>query len=429
VRRLPVRWRLTLAFAAVMACVLAATGLFVRQRISTNLDNALNASLRAQASGLATLARQSDSGLAEAGGGRTAAERPQLAQLIGASGRVIDATAHAPRLSLLSSAALDRVRREAAFFERTVGAGAPIRLLGIPIKAQDQQLVGVVGQSLEQRDRAISDLTGVLLIGGPLALLLSTAAGYFLAGAALRPVEAMRRRERAFVADASHELRSPLAMLQAELELMARDRPGGAEFDKATASAIEETERLGALMDELLLLSRVDERQLTLHRVPVLADELAKDAVARARRRLTDELSIELTPSGTPVCVRVDRARIGQAIDNLLDNARRYARSEVSVVIRTTGSWVELHVLDDGPGFPAEFLPRAWERFSRAERARTEAGAGLGLSIVRTVAELHGGRAQAANRSAGGADVWIALPAVSEPLGEHRAATEPATAG
>jgi signal transduction histidine kinase len=106
-----------------------------------------------------------------------------------------------------------------------------------------------------------------------------------------------------------------------------------------------------------------------------------------------------------------DRDRIAQAIDNMLDNALRHGGSDVELTARDAGGSVEIHVLDDGPGFPPEFLPRAWERFSRADTARTDDGAGLGLSIIRTIAELHGGRADAVNRPGGGADVWISLPA------------------
>lgn len=286
-------------------------------------------------------------------------------------------------------------------------------MLAVRIRAQDQQLVAVVGQSLNQRDRAIGGLTSVLLVGGPVALLLSSLAGYVLAGAALRPVEAMRRRERAFVADASHELRSPLAMLRTELELMARDRPSGAEFDAATASAIEETERLGRLADDLLLLSRSDQRELQLQKSVLSPVELIEAAAARARRRSTRQLTIEVGGIDAVPRVLADRDRVAQAIDNLLDNALRHAATEVELTSMASGSNVEFHVLDDGSGFAPEFLPHAWERFSRGDPARTLDGAGLGLSIVRTIAELHGGWVGAVNRPQRGADVWISLPATA----------------
>jgi signal transduction histidine kinase len=412
---LPVRWRLTLAFAVVMACLLAATGLFVSQRIEANLDSALNASLRAQASGLAALAEQSDTGLAEARDNPVGGDQLQLAQLIGEDGQVVDATAGAPRRPLLGASALSAARSDGLLVNRTLPGGQQVRLLALPIRAQDQRLVAVVGQSLNQRNRAIGDLTNVVLIGGPVALLLSSLAGYLLAGMALRPVEATRRRERAFISDASHELRSPLAILRTELELMARDRPSGAEFEAATQSAIEETERLGRLADDLLLLSRADHRRLQLNNALLSPAELIEEAAVRARRRDERQISIAVDQFAASPPLLADRDRVGQAMDNLVDNALRHAATEVELTTKVEGSSLEFHVLDDGPGFPPEFLPNAWERFSRADAARTEDGTGLGLSIVRTIAELHGGRAGAANRPLGGADVWIALPVAPDP--------------
>jgi signal transduction histidine kinase len=399
---LPVRWRLTLAFACVMAVLLAATGVFIHQRLADDLDSALDASLRSHAADVAALAQQSDTGLAEA---QLGDQRAQLAQIVDRRGRVIDATAGA-RAPLLDPATLARARRGGVLIRHT-----RVRLLAVPVRAQGQQLVVIVGQQLDQRDRAIADLTQVLLVGGPAALVLAALAGYLLAGAALRPVEVMRRRERAFVADASHELRTPLTMLRTELELMARDRPSGPELQAATASAIEETARLGRLADDLLVLTQADHQHLTLHRTPVAPATLLEAAAARARRR--GHLGVRLTvdaPNGLPP-ISGDSDRLTQALDNILDNAVRHAAGKVRLTARHTGARVELHVLDDGPGFPVAFLPRAWERFSRPDAGRTDGGAGLGLSIVRTIAELHRGRVGAANRPGGGADVWISLPA------------------
>jgi signal transduction histidine kinase len=285
--------------------------------------------------------------------------------------------------------------------------------MAAPISAQGQHLVAVVGQPLAERDRAIEDLTNVLLVGEPAALLLASLAGYALVGAALRPVEVMRRRERAFIADASHELRSPLTMLRTELELMARDAPRGEALQDATASAIDETKRLTRLTDDLLVLTRADNRRFELRRTRVSPDEIVAAAVARARRRAPDAgVRLGVGDAVPAPVVLADAERIGQALDNLLDNAMRHAAAAVELTTRVSGSDVELHVVDDGPGFPPGFLPRAWDRFSRGDPARTDDGAGLGLAIVRTIAELHGGHAGAANRAGRGADVWISLPTV-----------------
>jgi signal transduction histidine kinase len=413
VSRLSVRWRLTLVFAGVMAILLTATGVFVHQRLQATLDDAVQASLRSHAADVTALAQQADTGLADAKLGDLGAQ-PQVAQIVDAGGRVIDSTAGLPRRPLISPAELAQARRGGAVLRDTVVAGdQPVRLLALPIEAQDQRLVAVVGQSLEEHNRAIDDLTQVLLVGGPAALLLASLAGYALTGAALRPVEVMRRRERSFIADASHELRSPLTMLRTELELMARDEPSGAELQAATASAIEETGRLGRLADDLLLLTRADSERFALRPTAVSAAALVGDAVARARRRPS--------AAGVRIAIRdvvdtpvlADPDRIGQALDNMLDNALRYAAGEVELTAQGAGSNVEIHVRDDGPGFPPAFLPRAWERFSRADAARTDDGAGLGLAIIRTIAERHGGGADAANRPGGGADVWISLPAAA----------------
>jgi signal transduction histidine kinase len=289
-------------------------------------------------------------------------------------------------------------------------ANVPIRVLAAPVRAQGQTLVVVVGQSLEERNAALRDLAGVLLMGGPAALLLASLAGYVLIGAALRPVEVMRRRERAFVADASHELRTPLTVLRGELELIARDRPAGAELQETVASAVEETERLTRLADDLLQLTRADHDERAVDTTRESADELLESAAGRAVRRRPDS-HVRVTVDGSSHgLVRVDRDRIAQALDNMVDNALRHARS--SVVLRAVGrdALVELHVIDDGAGFPSDFLPRAWDRFARADNGRSEGGTGLGLAIVRAVVDLHGGTAQAANRPSGGADVWISLP-------------------
>jgi two-component system OmpR family sensor kinase len=406
----PVQLRLTIVFAVVMAMVLAAAGVFVHERLKSNLNAAIETTLRARSADLAALAQQSDSGLKDAARSGAINRRAQLAQIFDEHGRLLDQTSGLGRHALITPSGLARAHdTEPAAVDARLG-DKPIRVLAVPVRAQGQTLVVVVGQSLEERNRALSDLSGVLLLGGSAALLLASLAGYLLIGRALRPVEAMRRRERAFVADASHELRTPLTVLRGELELIGRDRPTGPELQNAVASAVEETERLGRLADDLLLLTRADSGESALRVTAQSAGAMLAAAVSRATRRAPGNAARITVESGAEAEVLVDRDRVAQALDNMVDNALRYARSSVALSADVHESIVDLHVRDDGPGFPSDFLPRAWDRFARADSARSEDGSGLGLAIVRTVADLHGGGARVVNRPEGGADIWISLP-------------------
>ena len=452
-RQLHVRWRLTGGFTVVMAIVLAFTGVFVRERLASNLDAAIAATLRARTADVTALAAQSDSGLREASQPAAGRRGTEFAQLINQSDLVIDRTPVLTQRPLLSATQLHQARTgRTVVADIVLNTDEPVRVSAVAIRAQDQQLVVVVGQSLAARNRAVDDLGAALLVGGLAALLLTAVAGYGLTGAALRPVEAMRRRaetisattfdgrlpaaggddelgrlgrtlndmldrvqtaverERTFVSDASHELRTPLAMLRTELELIARDKPTGELLEQAVNSAIDETDRLTHLTEDLLTLARADDDHVATRPVRIPALATLNAAAARARRRHPTK-RIEITVRAAPdAVVFADVDRVGQALDNMLDNALRHATTSVELVAVCAELALELHVRDDGPGFPAEFLDRAWERFTRADSAHTENGTGLGLAIVRTTAELHGGQAHASNLDDGGADVWIVLP-------------------
>jgi signal transduction histidine kinase len=403
--RLPVRVRVTLAFAGVMAVVLAAAGLFVYLRLAAELDATINANLSRRAADLTVLVRQGEP--------VPRGDEENYA-------RVVDRPAAADRL----------VDRE--------GAEDPVRELETPLNPSRTLIVGT---TIDDRNDALRNLLAVLLVGGPITLLLASLAGYGAAAAALRPVEQMRRRaaaiqpgdsarlpvgpaddevgrlgttlnemlgrledayarERAFVADASHELRTPLAILRAELELALREGRSPEELEAAIRSAAEETDRLVSLAEDLLVIARVEEGRLPVRPVPV-------DARAMLTRFGHD---VEV-PEG--LTLHADPERLQQALGNLVDNALRYGGTRIELAAERVNGRVELHVRDDGPGFPPEFLDRAFERFTRADPARGRGGTGLGLAIVDVIARAHGGAAGARNRDAGGADVWITLPCAS----------------
>ena len=216
----------------------------------------------------------------------------------------------------------------------------------------------------------------------------------------LARLERAIERERSFVADASHELRTPLALLQAELELALRKPRTDAELEEAVRSATAETERLVRLAEDLLVLAQADDGRLPLRRGPVRADELL-DAVREAFRPRADAAGRAIEAEADAIVLDADRLRLEQALGNLVDNALRHGAGAIRLDAVEHDDRVELHVRDEGPGLPPDFLPHAFERFSRADAARTGGGAGLGLALASAIAEAHGGTAQAARRPRG----------------------------
>jgi signal transduction histidine kinase len=222
-------------------------------------------------------------------------------------------------------------------------------------------------------------------------------------------IEATIRRERRFIADASHELRTPLSLLRTELELAERRERTSEELAAALHSAMAETERLSRLADDLLILARADEGGLPIRVEQVSAAELLEDAASRFAARATDAgRTITVQPSAG--AVTGDRLRLEQALGNLIDNALRHGSGPVTLFASNDAGEIELHVTDEGAGFPPAFHPHAFDRFARANEARGRGGSGLGLSIVDVIARAHGGAAHAANREGGGVDAWIELP-------------------
>ena len=443
--RLPVRLRMTAAFAAAMAAVLAGTALFLYLRLGSHLATALDRELRVRAQDLAAVA--ADGGALPAS--RFVERGESYVQVIGLDGRVVDATEPLRARPLLDQAQLARARRRPSYFDipSVPGLNEPSRLFATSV---GRNLL-VVGATKQDRAETLAAFRTELLVAGPLALLLASAAGYLLAGLALRPVESMRRRaatissetpydrlpvpptgdelerlgatlnemlarleaglerERGFVADAGHELRTPLAAVRTELELALRHGGSVEELRGAIGRAAQEVERLTRLADDLLLIARSDRGSLPLRVDHVEIDEL----FASVRRRVEWHAQAEgkrvlARPAGKSV--QGDRLRLEQALVNLVDNALRYGGASITLAAAARNGAVELHVEDDGAGFPPGFLEHAFERFSRGDAARGRGGAGLGLAIVKTVAEAHGGSAHAESRERG-ADVWVAIPA------------------
>jgi heavy metal sensor kinase len=460
VSRLPIRLRLTLAFSLAMAVVLGATGLFVYSRLENELDRTLDASLRSRADVVSTLVQQADTGLRDSGRSRLTDPGDSFAQVIDGRGRILDATPEFGRQPLLGAQTLARARKTSVLIDRSIRTPEreSVRLLAVPVLAQGQRLVVVAGASRDSRDQALASLRTQLFVGGPIALLLASLLAYALAAAALRQVESMRRRageisiahpgrrlpvgkasdevsrlattlnemlgrleaglarERNFVSDASHELRTPLALLKAELELSLRRKRSPEELEQALRSAAVEADRLAQLAEDLLVLARSEHGKLPVRPGKVKVAELFAKLQQRfsARTEGNDRSLVTAVPDGLELTG--DELRLEQALGNLVENALRYGRGDVSLEAQQENGRVELHVVDEGQGFAPDFLPRAFERFSRGDPSRgSGGGSGLGLSIVQVIAAAHGGKAHAQNRAQGGADVWLDLPAREAP--------------
>jgi signal transduction histidine kinase len=455
--RLPIRARVTLAFAAALLVVLLAVGSFVYLRFADELRSTVDRGLAARSAEVVAL-RAAGGTLARSRAGDDADE--DFALVLERTGRVLDATPAAPP-PRLSPAELARARTGSVYADRPHGArdGEPARLLVRPL---GDELV-VTGTAVDDQRDALRTLLALGGLGLLAALALGSAAGYWAAGLALRPVEAMRReanaigersdrrlplpavddelgrlgrtlnemlerldraraaeaeaaaKERRFVADASHELRTPLAIMQSELDVTLQEPRSAGELRAALASLRAEVDRLVRLSEDLLVLARADEGGLPLRREPVDVPALLDDIAGRHA-----DVSAA-APTG--LVVAADPARLRQALGNLVDNALRHGRAPVELRAEERDGSVRIGVRDSGPGFPPEFADHAFERFARPAGGRA-GGTGLGLAIVAAIAAAHGGTATVAP---GATEVVIELPSSSahrEPSGSVRSEQE-----
>jgi two-component system OmpR family sensor kinase len=445
VRRLPIRIRLSLVLACTLALVLAALGVLVYDRHRTNLDAAIDQGLIARAGELKDLSRGAPGPLAAT---RFAEPDETLDAILTPAGAVLDATPNVDRRALRRQLDLSTARIHPAARETTMpGFDSRVRLLAFPL---GDRRVGVVGVALADRDDALGSLEHELMLSAPLAILAAALVGYAFAAAALRPVEAMRRRaasisaapgderlplppardelqrlaetlnamigrlhdaverERRFAADASHELRTPLALLRAELDLALDGHRSRAELVRALHSASEETERLIRLAEDLLLLARVDDHQLALTLRPfgarALLDRIADrfgPAANACGRSIETDCARALTLLG-------DEPALERALANLVGNALLHGAG--TIVLRARAEPPQLWVSDEGGS--SEPAGDLFQRFRRGPGG-APGGSGLGLAIVAAIADAHGGTT-GASAGVDRFDAWITLPPAAE---------------
>lgn len=452
-RRLPIRLRITLGFAVTMAMVLSIVGVVAYRQLAEGFSDDLDRQLQQRAQDLTIPVSQRGSSLKHLAGTGFIERGESFAEVMTPAGRVLQATETLHKQPLLSGAEAARATNSSLFVDRlqAPGLNEPARLFATPVLRAGRSVILVVGNTQENGTEALRRVQTQLLIGLPLLLLVTSGLGYLLAGAALRPVEEMRRRaatmsggtagqrlpqppgndevarlgitlnellarvditlerERAFVANASHELRTPLALLRTELELAVRRPRPIQDLTRALDSAAEEVDRLIRLAEDLLLLASADDEGLRVTPEQVHVPSLLAGVATRFRTMAARRgRAIDVEP-GEVEHVQADAQRLEQALVNLVGNAFQHGSGKVELSARAVEDATEFHVTDTGAGFDATMLAHGFERFVRGPSG---GGSGLGLSIVAAVAEAHGGCAGVSNRAGGGSAVWIRLPTV-----------------
>jgi signal transduction histidine kinase len=279
----------------------------------------------------------------------------------------------------------------------------------------------VTGQSLQAEQTALHSLVLVLVGGGGLGLLLSLAAAWFLSGRALIPIQQAFRRQQEFVADASHELRTPLTVLRSATDLLNkhRDEPierEGELFDDVRA----EIARMERLAQDLLTLARSDAGGLELMTAPLELADLATEVVRRTTILAQNAgVQLSLHAEAQPSIVEADPDRLQQVLLIVVDNAIKHTPpgGKVDVRVRRYGQSAQLEVADTGSGIAPEHLPRIFDRFYRADkaRARERGGTGLGLAIAKMLVDAHGGQLHLTSALGVGTQLTVSLPLAHRP--------------
>jgi len=418
------RWRLTISFVAVLALILSVIGVAVFFTARAVLFDAVDDSLRSRAT---TEIRLLAPRLHQQG----RPQQPPATVIVGPAftaggyfyalvdrdGELVAGTPNVDPSGLASQEAIEKALTGDPTFENTDSStGENLRVYVVPIDGlQAPRVVLEVGRSVEPETEALRRLIFILGGGGGAGLLLALVGGFFLAGRALRPIGDAMDRQRAFVADASHELRTPLSLIRANAELLQRHRgkPVRANMP-ALDDIIRETDALGTLVSQMLTLARADAGKTPFTFTEVALDDLVED-VGKQVRVLADKKGLQLDVQvDGPVRIRGDEVRLRELLLILLDNAIKFtdAPGTVGLTLEAEGSKAVVRVRDSGSGIPPETLPHIFDRFYRADKARSraEAGAGLGLAIAKWIVEGHRGSIRVDSHPGTGTTVTVELP-------------------
>jgi two-component system, OmpR family, sensor kinase len=451
--KIPIRVRLTAAFALAMIIMLVGAALVVYLRLRAELDDAINAELRAQATSVLK-GRPDISSMA------LPDPDERFVQVLDGDRAVVAAAGDARAPAVPVSAFGSALRKPLRVETEVAGIDGRVRMLAQPVPGPRVRVL-VVGQSLNDRNDALRGVLVSFGVGGTAAVLLASGVGYLLARAGLAPVEAIRaravrvsltdgdplplpaaqdevhalavtlnqmltqlreafERERRFVADASHELRTPITVIRVEIEAALNSPECRGSARHSLIAALEECDQLTQLADDLLVLARLSDTGVPVRPQPVDAMSLLQGVRDRfGHRAAANGRTIAIDVAGQKA-FSADPDRLRQALSNLVDNALRHGTGTITLRYRQDRGPVSLQVSDQGPGFPSDLDSRAFEPFTRAQHTRAGTGSGLGLAIVAAIARAHDGTAQRVDDPASsGTTIELCLPletAVRSPI-------------
>jgi signal transduction histidine kinase len=328
---------------------------------------------------------------------------------------VLETASSGSSLGLPFGEQAQQAEQEGSMVAATVdGPDGPVRVVSVPLV--DSGETSAVIQAAQSRGvvwEIVERLVLILVSVGLLALLLAGVGGLFVSGRAMRPVRSAFHRQRTFVADASHELKTPLTLIKISAEMVVRE-PTSPSNRKVIEDQLSEIDRMNNLVSDLLVLARLDADKLDVSRETFdLAKILAETADRFIMRAAEKEILLDIEVPGELAALG-DLRRTGQILAALLDNAVRFtpAGGRVTVVGSSDDGRIHASITDTGPGISPEHLPHVFERFYRADtaRRRSSGGTGLGLAIARDLAVIQGGEVAVKNARDGGASFTLSLP-------------------
>jgi two-component system OmpR family sensor kinase len=457
--RIPLKARLTLLYVTLFAIIVAGWSVGVIALVRADLYAGMDRALDSRASQIALALSGSGEGeFKDITGSTLAGVAPTeaTAQLLSSTGAVLESSGDTLSVDpIVSPAVIAAAERTGTAQQLTVRASSGERFRVLVVRLPNSDRLTLVGMSTENADASIQRLALVMILSGPVALLAAGAAGWLLASRALGPVSKMTsiaagigidaleervpvpasrdelaqlaltlnsmlsrleagvRAKRRLVADASHELQTPLAVMRTELDVTLASGTLPPDAVEVLESAREETDHMVRIVRNMLTLARFDEGTLRLLRQTIDLRTLSAEVVA-SLSTLAKERAMNVAVTGDAATVSADPEYLRVVIVNLVENAIKYSDAGGSVTVETCahdGS-VSLSVTDAGPGIPPDALPRIFDRFYRVDRSRPQqTGSGLGLAISREIAEAHGGHLEVESDLSTGSRFTVTLPA------------------